>query len=527
MLNHEKHARPSSRKALLVVCSVYVLLALSIAHRFPPVNTDEVVRAVMGYHRIHGEPPRYSLYDDIFARPVYAMRDVLPDISLTIYHVWLGVWTSLKPSSYMSSRLSSVASGTLVLLMFYKLGARLGGTRMAVWSALLAGFNPLFLIASSLARPETLLLLTSTVLLWLTLDFPERLELKPFLIGGLGMLQMGVHPNASIICVGLFAFYLLNTRAHNRLAKGLLFAAGALAGLLTVLLLADARRLWLGLHTMHSYLLRPPILSWPWKPLEWLRQIAHVMWTGQSFYFDRTLAAGWPLSLQAWWLAMAMLVAIAGIRARRGAGVLELRRWMIAGLVTLVSSLVLVKAKECLYGTNFFPFLIPIAASAPARPNVPFGRVLKNLSCALAGFSLLLFFNFYRIYITRVKPYDQIVDELQAMLPNRHLKVAGPNVLWFGWDKENFRDSGALLLSHWYMGGQRDFQSWLQPWQPDILILDQPLINIFKRPVSEKRNLMPYINRPVDFLGVLDTQGAYGQWEVYQIHWRQTSSAAI
>ena len=100
------------------------------------------------------------------------------------------------------------------------------------------------------------------------------------------------------------------------------------------------------------------------------------------------------------------------------------------------------------------------------------------------------------------------------MLPPGRLKVAGPNVLWFAWDSELFRDSGAILISHWYTGGQRDLKKWLAPWRPDILILDEAAQNMVRQ-----RDLQPFLQCPVDYLGVLDTPGAYGRWTIYRIHW--------
>lgn len=509
-----------TQRLLILICSMYTALALSLSHGFPPVNSDEVVRSVMGQHRIHGEPVRYSLYDDIFARPVYLLRDVIPDVSLATYHAWLGAWSAINPSSYMSSRLSSVMAGILAILIFYLLGTHLGGHSVGLWSALLVGFNPLFLTASCLARPETLLLATSTTVLWLTFKIPERIALKYFWIGALAMLQISIHPNAVVIAIGLMVFILSGVGREKILSTGLLFVFGGMTGLITASLLVDAQRLWLGMQTVHAYLLRPPILSWPWRPLNWLFQTLRVMWNGETFYFNDALAPGWPLCLRSWWIAMGLLSMLAGLGSDYSHRRPNIRRWLMACTGILISSMALVKAKECLYAINFFPFFIPVAAMGLAKPKKNPQRICAFFGCVLAGTSLFLFLNFCRIYSNHIKPYEQIVRELKAMIPSGSLKVAGPSVLWFDWKKEDFRDSGALLVSHWYMGGTPDLTTWFGGWQPDILILDEAMQNIMRHSESSSNDLKPYLNCPTDLLGYLDTQGAYGRWSVYRLHWK-------
>jgi hypothetical protein len=389
------------------------------------------------------------------------------------------------------------------------------GPRFGFWSAGLAASSPLFLLASFVARPETLLVFTSAALLWLVLAVPDRIELKPFLIGGLGLLQMSIHPNAAVVSMGVFVFYVYGLKGRARYLQGLLFVAGSLAGLLAAFLLVDAKRLWLGLHTVHGYLLTPPILAGSWRPIDWLWQTIHVMWTGQTYYFDRSIAPGWPLCLQMWWIAIAVLCVIASLEDSR----LDAGRWLAAGFTVLVSSMALVKAKECLYGTNLFPFLIPLAASGLASMEKSTRKYGKVLALALAGASAVIFLNFGRIYTVRTKSYAQTVSDLRALLPPGRLKVAGPNVLWFVWDQGLFRDSGAILVSHWYTGGGRDLKAWLVPWCPDILILDDAMQNAIWPAGAPRGDLQPYLGCPVDFLGVLDTPGAYGRWVVYRIRW--------
>lgn len=251
---------------LSLICVGYIFGSFLLARKFPPVNSDEVVRAVIGTERMQGRPPRYTLYDDIFASSHYSLRDVLPDLSISIYHYWLGAWTSLNPKEFLSSRASSIIPGFFTLLLFYALGTRLGGSKMGLWSVLICAATPFFLTASTVARPEMLLLLCSTALVLFVIGVPERITLKPFYIGLFGCVQMGIHPNAALICIGIYTLYLLSIPKQERIKGILLLMSGSFAGLLSVLLMTDLKRLWLGMHTIHSYLLRPPLLSWPWRP---------------------------------------------------------------------------------------------------------------------------------------------------------------------------------------------------------------------------------------------------------------------
>ena len=87
--------------------------------------------------------PAILYSDDIFARPVYAMRDVLPETSLAIYHAWLGAVDKPQANQlYEPSVCRSIGAGLLALLMFYGLGNRLGGPEMALWCAALAAIQP-------------------------------------------------------------------------------------------------------------------------------------------------------------------------------------------------------------------------------------------------------------------------------------------------------------------------------------------------------------------------------------------------
>jgi hypothetical protein len=486
------------------------------SRNFPPVNTDEVVRAVFGRERVEGRPARYTLYDDIFAPAVYPLRDVLPEVALSIYHTWVGVWTGPAPRGPGRARLSSLVAGLLTLLIFFGIGRRWSRAR-AFWGMGLLIAGPLFLLTSSLARPETLLLAVTGANLWFVLACPDRITLKPFCIGFLALASMGIHPNASVIAAGVFTLHMLRLSKGARFGGMILFILGGFSGLTAVFITLDPRHLWMGFHTLHSALLKPPLFSFPPRPLDWLGATVDVLWNGKTFYFDPGRGFGWTLSNRIWWTLTGgtALLSLFG----PGEEARECRRWAMALGTAFLCSLALVKAKDCVYGTNFFPFLIPLAAAGLSRLNGRRRFLLRLTVGSAAVVCGVIYGTFSRTYAGRCRPFETIAAEIRAALPPGPVKIAGPNVLWFGGDTENFRDIGAVVISRWYCGGVFDLRTWLGNWKPDVLILDEFLGRLLPgdRPVREK--LADQLGRPVDFLKEVDTGLAYGKWGIYRVTW--------
>src|SRR5438552_701527 len=150
-----------ARSALIAISLLTLTFAAvngMLAARFPPVYSDEVVFSVHGYNLMTGQGHRFSLYDDIFDRSVYAMRDALPDITRILYNTWDGLWLKFLSRGYRQARWSSVAAGVLVLLVFYCVGQILQGPELGMAAAALCAINPVMMLSSCIVRPEVLLL---------------------------------------------------------------------------------------------------------------------------------------------------------------------------------------------------------------------------------------------------------------------------------------------------------------------------------------------------------------------------------
>jgi hypothetical protein len=100
-------------------------------------------------------------------------------------------------------------------------------------------------------------------------------------------------------------------------------------------------------------------------------------------------------------------------------------------------------------------------------------------------------------------------------------RLAGPNVYWFAWPHEHYRDLSALVMSRWLMEGRRDTGRWLNRWRPEILVLtvswkkmlfgEEPVDALIARQVPCR----------VQFLGTVDPGPGdpLGPLEIYRLQW--------
>jgi hypothetical protein len=505
------------------VYTAYVSVVLFFSRRFPAVNADEVVRAVIGLERWRGAPARYTLYDDIFDRSVYAMRDVIPDVLIACYHYWLGAWTLINPDSFSVARLSSLVAGLLAMATLYSLIRVWGGSKAALLGVTLLAFNPLFLFASFIARPETLFLFVQLLIISLTLRIPHSYNWKPMVVGALGALSIAVHPNAAITLPGILIIYLSRLSRRDRWCHGAYFGLGVFCGAMGVFIMNDPVRLLRGFHTVHSYLLRPPLLTGVWSPFEWARQTLSVLWGGNSFYWSGGRAGA--LAGQLFWSALALLTFVAIAVTSKEQKKQIVFPFLGAAGVTFVAMTFGVKAHESLYGIVFLPFLVPLVSLVfePLKKN--WARAARTLSVGMVLISLGVFGFAVTRAVGQNKPHGEIVRDLRDLVPEKSTKLAGPTILWFGWDKKSFRDLGALQISRWYNGGKSDMQQWLLEWQPDILVVDRAFFSFLKWPLTAPPERLPFLTIPHKFLGAVETGISHGPWRVYSLDWAPLISA--
>jgi len=424
--------------------------------------------------------------------------------------------------------LSSLLAGWVALGIFYVIGKAIGGHRTGLVLVFLLMVDPIFATASCLVRPETLLLLTSALVLWLILSCPSDFFLRGFWIGLIAGLQVAIHPNTLALLPGfLIVAGLLEERKH-RTSLVVTFIVGAGAGIILALLAADLHRLWLAHGTFVAQMSRPPVFSPPRSLSAFFRFAASKVYMTESYFFQDDPHWHWRTCLRLRGLGIGFLLIAACVTfvAQRSSDRRPDRigKAFLYGLAaSFLTTIALVARTEVLYNLNIYPFLLPLIALYWTRDSNSQRRVvalLKRISGLLLLGSLCFFISFTNAYRFRCRPFSEVQAQFAALVPNHALKVVAPNLFWYQWPKDHFRDIGALMYSHWYSGGQKDLSLWLGRWAPDILVIDSPFKRIFLGPGPTGPRLAQVLKTGVRYLGAIDTgEGSYGSFEVYELRW--------
>jgi hypothetical protein len=514
--------------AILLVIAFGLVMG-KVSARFPPVYSDEVVFSVHGYNLLTGQGHRYSLYDDIFDRSVYPIRDALPDITRILYNAWDGLWLKYISRTYRQARWSSVAAGMLVLLVFYQIGRTLRGPVLGLAAVALCAMNPVMMYSSCIVRPEILLLLGASLGIWLILRLPSTWTWKPFTIGvGVGLLS-AVHWNAAALGAGLLVVYaLVDGRAH-RLRRLLWMISGMAAGALVAFRMVDPEKFLLSLRTVNYLVSTPsPIVSDPLHPWRWIWSTLCTFFTGQTSFFNTNLVPGWQLAMGMSWIGIFAALTGSYVLYKKAPRAQDWKTALAVGLLTtLVAMLCLIKRQEVTYGIILFPFLMPLLADCWA--SRPMSTAVFRLR-ALAGLfmvgSVILYAHFVVRYIQRSISYDQIAKELHEYVPDASLRLAGPSILWFTWYPEKFRDIGAIITSGWYTGGRRDLAGCLSPWKPEVLVIDPVLRHRLWGSNATLPQLRKTLKARIQYLGLIHTADNGEQdWELYRLFWGEDEGA--
>lgn len=504
-------------RAIALTLALYAGLAFFLSQRFPPVSPDEVLVTVHGYNQVRGEGQRYSLYDDLFAPDLYALRDAFVEVTRPVHDAWVGVFVALH-RRYETARASSWLAGLLGITFLFLFARHLWGPKVALATAVALLATPVFWVGSVLVRPETLVLAMSALMIW-------ALTLKPhpwtdFGIGLVGGLAVGAHPNVIPFFGGMVLLDWMLHPGSRGVGRVLRLAAGFAAGFLLVFGMIHMERFRLSRQTFQYEFAKPPIFS-AFQPWAWIRGTWVTLTQGPTYYFDPQLVPGWTKSLVFYWVAVIM----AGLRLlwlphTEARGIQAL--W--AGLgVTLFGLVLLVSRQEVLYVLTLQPFLAPLLgrALAPAsKPEKILPRLLQGFTLLASIASLVSFVLFVNRYQDLCKAPAKILNEFRQIVPDDSLRVAGPNVFWYAQKHVAFRDLGAFTISRYYTRGAWNAREWLGRWRPQVIVLDAAFRRNFLKNAEAGPLLQELLNEKVTPLGVLETGAAYGRLDLYRIEWR-------
>ena len=499
-----------------------------LSHRFPSVQTDEVFIGVHGYNLLSGKGNRYSLYDDIFAPSVYNYRDAFAQIEESVYNAWVGLWLKIS-RHYWVSRCASLSAGWLAVGMFYAVGCAIRNRPLGLLLSLVLMVDPIFITASSLVRPETLLLLSSTAVIWLMVKWPPDFFLKGFWIGILSGLQVAIHPNALALLPGLWVFAACfeERRQLATIVGTLILGAGG--GILLALLCTNLHMLWLAHETFVAQASRPPLFSLPRTGVGLYQLIVGKVFMTQTSFPDDPHGQ-WRICLILRYVGMGLgllggcltCLSPSSPDSREN----TTRKALAYGLgVSFLATVVLVAQRELDYQLNLYPFLLPFIALYGVHQNRSL-RLIHTVVKVLSGLAILGSFCFFLLFVNdywhRYTPFPEVQAQLAALVPNQKLKMVAPNLFWYQWPEDRFRDLGAMSYSHWFSGGQRDISLWLGRWAPDIVVIDSPFKRIFLGPGPTGPRLAQVLKAGVRYIGAIDTpNGSYGPFEVYEVRWPQ------
>jgi len=486
--------------------------------------------AVNSDNLISGHGIRYSLNDDVYAPEGARWKDLSNHIARPLYDAWVSLFIKFLPRSFWFARLSSVATGLISLVLFFVLGRRLKGEAFGLLLTGLALLHPNLWIASCVINEQIALCLSGLLLLCIYATQEIRGGWWHFGIGALSAIPCLVHQNAIILFSALFAFHWALHGNRLRWIHLLLLASGFLAGLIFCLLPVDVGRFYLFQKSFYWQLATPPILSGSLNPWTYLSNIGRLFSSPSTFYFSgyEHFRGGWIASVQWGWAAYAAVTA-AGLGTLLirdpSSGESRLARGLLAGgLISIVATGLLIKRQEALYTLIFLPFFIPLAGlSIYELWRIPRFRARLGLASGsvMVGISMFCFGRFVSAYVRESIPNDEIARRVKILIgPDTH-RIMAPNVLWFDFDRENFRDVSALVTSRYFTGGEFHPKEWLAPWRPDVLVVDAGVANVLKKYGSPLEALRNALGIPVKFVGVVETNGAYGNWGVFRLTWEK------
>ena len=512
---------PNLYGGLFLFILIYSALWFWFAGRFLPLNPDEIGRATYAYNFVTGQGLRGGINDDIFAPDAYKFRDCSFEVMRPVANGWLGLFL-LVHRSPLWARLSSGVASLAALALFFLIGTRLHSPGLGLISVLVAVADPFWLPGSALVGPGMPLVAAAAVVLFLFMICKG--SWMEFWIGVIAGLQVGIHPNAIPVHMGILTFYLFYRTPKSPGASIGRFSLGALVGVLLVISTLNIERVLIAQQDFLAPLTYPPIQSWPWRPVVWLKNTIHNLGSGESYYVSDNLVPAWSWSVKVYWVGVLMCLGYgAWLYGQR----LEMRRSVMAlGAAlgtTFLGMVLLVARQEGLYALGFkaviVPFVSLILYLAFTRQD-KFSRVERLLVPGVFLASLCIFLSSAIRTPQRYKHYQQLIEESQMLLqPVSHSHVIGPMILWYALPPSAYRNVGALVISRYFNGGHVDLPHWVAHWPPDVFVVDWSFRRVYlKNPrIPEAENLQQLLHLNVHYIGEIDGGSFYNSYTFYQV----------
>jgi|GEM_PF-5186631 len=497
---------------IFCITTFFSFVAGLLLIRFPPVSPDEVIVAVTADNLVRGKGIQYSLYDDIYPSVIYPLRGNTVEEARVLYNAWVGAWTRLAPRNYVWLRWSTLIIAIMAILSLFWLTRSSGGDLAAIMTGLLLLVNPVFWVSSCITG-EHMLVFSGGALAVAILVGTKSFLWKEFFIWGLVGLLVGVHPNILAFAVGFFIFGFV-AKGENLSVKNIgLSILGFLFGAILVLAPVNWKNYLQLMQSFYWQFIRPPLLSGDFTPLTWIVDTLRAVINPASYYLRTDTAWGWSLSTNLYYLGLLPMILVGFLQRSRAS-----KAFGFGELGLLLGMAFLVRRKEMTYTLLHSIFIVPLAAIGlqqairSRRLQWLAGITITSLVASGACFAI-----FVRHYTSQDQGLKPLLQEAVRLIPNKDLKIAGPNFLWFGY--EAVRDLGALVVSRYQIGNTVDMRACLSQWKPDVLWID-PLfrrIHIGEQPLDTSLKTILSL-RSVDKVGTVESPH-YGVYEIVRLQW--------
>jgi|GEM_PF-3336395 len=498
----------------LIVAGGFWSAAFLLGQTFPPPNTDEVFIVAHGKALMHGQGSRYALYDDVFAPSVYAMRDAFGQISETLTNAWYGVWPRRAASA------TAIALGMSMLALW---GYRWGGQHLGQWVLIFLLLNPLVWCAACLIRPEALFLMASASVLYLVYYLPQAWPWRSVTLGVLSGSLLSIHPNALAVAPGILAAHIAKKPSYKRFLAAM---SGLCAAGLAVLLIPGLSRLYLVQHSLAVQLLRPWIAQRPLTFQAFIQAMEGKIWMTQTLFLPNDLQPLWETILKLRMGATLLLWGMLAVRWGKSAGSFKQSlRPLLWGLgVSWCLMVIGIANHEVLYPLYLEPFTALIFAAVWMTPGHPVSigwSLSKGVIALLWLSSAGLFVHLMGRSRSETPSLPSLTVALKQNQPFPQARVLAPNFFWTAWEPDHFRDVGALNYSYFYTGGSRDVRNWLQPWRPDMIVLDEATCHVLLQDQPALALLQKFLQPArVQDKGILETHlPTLGTLHIFWVEW--------